>query len=123
MDARKAFCSAPMAIPGELVRAFADALSMPMATLVVWVTEEMITETPFVDDVLHGEEEIAAFMYGDAKQHWRVFYLVENPGCRCFAWERQAACCATWFQWAKLKNERLTAIGATCSSIRHQPSA
>jgi hypothetical protein len=36
-------------------------------------TGEMIMETPFADDVLHGAEEIAGFLYGDAKQRRRVF--------------------------------------------------
>lgn len=59
-------------------------------------------ETPFADDILTGAAEIAAFLYGDANERRRVFYLVETSRLPVF--RMGSTICmrrSTWFAWVK----------------------
>lgn len=59
-------------------------------------------ETPFADDILTGAAEIAGFLFGDANERRRVFYLVETARLPVF--RMGSTICmrrSTWFEWVK----------------------
>ena len=44
----------------------------------------LANEVPFADDLLKGAGQIAAFLFGDAKQRRRIYWLAQNRSLPVF---------------------------------------
>ncbi len=77
-------------------------------------TPRSASEAPLADDLLEGAAQIAAFLFGDAKQRRRVYWLAQNQSLPVFR-IGQSICArpSTLRRWI---TEQEAAAGVSCLS-------
>ena len=84
-------------------------------------TARPANEAPLADDLLEGAAQIAAFLFGDAKQRRRIYWLVQNQSLPVFR-IGQSICArpSTLRRWIK---EQEAAVASCLSAGRTEAAS